>query len=214
MTLSRTLLPLALLSSLLPLAAQSPNAQPAAPAQPSPSAMLEPALASVNLALSLARPEKWKAPSQVTAESASDLDSIQRDLNSTLPPLVSAADSGSMPQLLAAYRNVEALYDVLVRVTQTSVLAAPAQQSVALQQATQNLQQARRSFADLLDSAAQAQERRLTEVRQQLTRLQSAPPPPAPVCPPPPAPKKPIHHARPKPKPTSTPQSTTAPKNQ
>ncbi len=191
-------------------------AVPAVPAPPTvlPSAILRPAMQSIQQALAIARPEKWKAPGAVTAESASDIGSIQRDLNQTLPPLVTTADGSpnSVPHLLPTYRNVEALYDVLVRVTQTSVLAAPAQQSAAFQQATQSLQQARRDFGDLLDSAAQSQDRRFHDVQVKLTALQSAPPPlpPAPVCPTPaPAKKSTKPRAKPVPKPTTPPPSTT-----
>ena len=149
--------------------ASEPSAAVPAPAPPSvlPSAILRPAMQSLQQALSIAHPEKWKAPAAITAESVGDLGSIQRDLDHTLPPLVTAADGSpnSVPQLLPTYRNVEALYDVLVRVTQTSVLAAPAPQSAAFQQATQSLQQARRDFGDLLDSAAQSQDRRFHDVQ-------------------------------------------------
>jgi hypothetical protein len=181
----------------------APAADPAASAT-LPSSVLRPALASLQQALSIARPEKWKAAPAITAESASDIASIQRDLASTLPPLLTAADDSpaSVSQLLPTYRNVEALYDVLVRVTQTSVLAAPPQQSAAFQQATQSLQQARRDFGDLLDSAAQAQDRRFHDVQARLSSLQSAPPPPpAPVCPPPP----PVKKAKPRAKTTAKP---------
>ena len=148
---------------------------------------------SLQQALAIARPEKWKAPSAITAESATDIGSLQRDMDQTLPPLVTASDASpnSVSNLLPTYRNVEALYDVLVRVTQTSVLAAPPQQSAAFQQATVSLQQARRDFGDLLTSDAQSQDRRVHDVQARLTALQSAPPPPAPVCPPPPPVKKP-----------------------
>ncbi|MDP9050109.1 MAG: hypothetical protein M3O31_05200 [Acidobacteriota bacterium] len=194
------LLPALLLVLAAPLSAQTgtqTGPQTSAPisAAPAtlPSTLLRPAIAALQTAVTIARPEKWKAPSAVAAESASDISSIQRDLDHTLPPLLSSADSSpsSTSQLLPAYRNVEALYDVLVRVTQTSVLAAPPQQSAAFQQATQSLQQARRNFGDLLDSAVQAQDRRLHDTQARITRLQSAPPPPAPVCPTPPPAKKP-----------------------
>jgi hypothetical protein len=183
---------------------------PAAPAPPTvlPSAILRPAMQSLQQALAIARPEKWKAPSAITAESTSDIGSIQRDLDRTLPPLVTASDAspGSVPQLLPSYRNVEALYDVVVRVTQTSVLAAPTQQSVAFQQATLSLQRARRDFGDLIDSAAQSQDRRFHDVQVKLTTLQSAPPPPPPpVCPPPPPVRKTRSRAKPTPKPVPKP---------
>jgi hypothetical protein len=158
------------------------------------SGILQGALDTVQQSVEIARPERWKAPAAVTAESVQDVASIQRDLNTTLPPLLASTNdaSGSVAQLLPAYRNVEALYDVLVRVTQTAVLSAPAQQSSALQQATATLQRARRNFADLLDSAAQGQDGRLRDVQSRLAAMQSAPPvaAPAPACPPAPAVKK------------------------
>jgi hypothetical protein len=225
MTRFKLLLPAVFLVLAYPLAAQTgqpaevreanaPAAESTSPAM-LPSAILGPALSSLQQALSIARPEKWKATQAITAESASDLGSIQRDLGSTLPPLLAAADASpaSVSQLLPTYRNVEALYDVLVRVTQTSVLAAPPQQSAAFQQATLSLQQARRDFGDLLDSAARAQDRRFHDVQVRLTTLQSAPPPaPAPVCPPPPPAKKAKPRAKTtaKPAPSSTAPSTSA----
>lgn len=167
-----------------------------------PSVVLRPALGSLQQAIDILRPEKWKAPATITSESISDVASIQRDLGTTLPPLLTAADAapGSATQLLPAYRNIEALYDVLVRVTQTAVLAAPDQQSAALQQATSRLQQARREFGDLLQSSAQSQDRRLHDVQAQLRTVQNTPPPPAPVCAqPPPVVKRAKPHAKPKP---------------
>jgi len=211
-----------LLAFLLPLDAQAPPdataatppvAAPAGPPATPPSAILSPALESLKQTLAILRPDKWKAPGTVTTEQVEDIASIQRDLDTTLPPLLRAADAspGSVPTLLPAYRNVEALYDVVVRVAQTSILAAPAPQSAALQQAVASLQQDRRAFGDQMQSAAQSQDRQLIAVRTQLRTLQATPPPPAPVCPPPPAPVK---KAKPRPKPAATtppPSSNPAP---
>ncbi len=199
-----TLVFLMLSASLLPAHAQSygtPSPAAASPSVSAPSAVMRPALGSLRQALAMLRPERWKAAGAITTESANDISSIERDLDTTLPPLLSAADAapGSMPQLLPAYRNVEALYDVVVRVTQTAVLSAPAPQSQALQQATAALQQSRRDFGDLLGSAAQAQDRQLRDAQTRLRTLQATAQQPAPVCPPPPAAKKPKSRAKPKP---------------
>jgi hypothetical protein len=195
------------MSATLMLRAAQPSPENAAT---SPSSVMRPALDSLRQALLTLRPERWKAAAQVAGESASDVGSIERDLDTTLPPLLSAADAapGSAAELLPAYRNVEALYDVVVRVTQTAVLAAPAQQSQALQQATAALQQSRRDFGDLLDTAAKGGERQLRDTQARLQTLQATPPPPAPVCPPPPAP--PVKKAKPraKPKPATTTTAT------
>jgi hypothetical protein len=203
---------LLMLCASLPIGAQMPGAAaPSAPASGSmPSAVLRPAIGSLRQALAILRPERWKAAGAVTAESTNDVGSIERDLDTTLPPLLSTADaaSESPAQLLPAYRNVEALYDVLVRVTQTAVLAAPAQQSAALQQATAALQQGRRDFADLLDRAAQAQASQLRDAQARLRSIQSAPAPVTPVC----APPAPVKKAKPrvKPKPAAPSSGTSA----
>jgi hypothetical protein len=197
--------------------AETPAMAPASaevPPSQTPSAVLEPALESIRQALVILRPEKWKAPGTVTADTTQSIASIQRDLDSTLPPLLTTADAGisSVPQVLPVYRNIEALYDVLVRVTQTSILAAPAAQSLALQQASMKLQQGRRELADLLQSSAQIQDRQLHEVQTKLRAIQATPPPPAPVCPPPPPPpavKKPKPRPKAAPKPVTPPPATT-----
>jgi hypothetical protein len=180
-----------------------------------PSAVMRPAVESLRQTLLMLRPERWKAASQVAGESAADIGSIERDLDTTLPTLLSAADAapGSTTQMLAAYRNVDALYDVLVRVTQTAVLAAPQPQSMALQQATAAMQQSRRDLGDLLDAAVGTGERRLRDTQARLSALQAMPPPPVPVCPPPPAPpvKKAKPRAKPKPKLATSSATTTAP---
>jgi len=197
--LPTSLLVLILSAPLLPLSAQAPaDSPPATPpsaatttAPPTAlSTILGPALESLKQTLATLRPDKWKAPGTVTAEQVADIASIQRDLDTTLPPLLSAADAspGSVPTLLPAYRNVEALYDVVVRVAQTSILAAPAPQSAALQQTVASLQQGRRAIGDQMQSAAQSQDRQLIAVRAQLHTLQVTPPPPPPPRPPPPPP--------------------------
>jgi hypothetical protein len=188
------------------LAAQTSTANSAAV----PSAVMRPAIESLRQALLTIRPERWKTSSQITGQSTSDVGSIERDLDTTLPPLLSSADAApaSTTQLLPAYRNVDALYDVVVRVTQTAILAAPTQQSMALQQATAALQQSRRDLGDLLDAAAQSNERELHDTQALLRTIQAAPPPPAPVCPPPPAP--PVKKAKPRVKPKLKPAASTA----
>jgi hypothetical protein len=202
--------PSVLLLLLFSAALSSRAAQTPASEAASASGVMRPALDSLRQALLTLRPERWKASPQVTGESAQDVASIERDLDTTLPPLLSAADAApaSATQLLPAYRNVEALYDVVVRVTQTAVISAPAQQSAALQQATAALQQSRRDLGDLLDAAANSGERQLRDTQTRLRTLQATPPPPAPVCPPPPPP--PVKKAKPraKPKPATTTTAT------
>jgi hypothetical protein len=169
---------------------------------------MQPALNTLTQALEVLRPEKWKASDAIKQETSSNIDSIHRDIQTTLPQLLATADAApnSASQLLPAYRNVEALYDVLLRVTQVANLAAPNQQSATIDHARASLEDARHSLGDRLNSAALAQE-------QQVHRLQAAlravPPPAAPVVCPTPAPaKKPRRRRKPVAKPAQPATST------
>jgi hypothetical protein len=197
-------------------AAQTPTTPPpaAAPAQTqpkTPSAILRPALDNLQQTLSTLRLDKWKASAAVREEADANISSIHHDLEATLPTLLATADAApdSIVRVLPAYRNIEALYDVLLRVTAAGKLAAPSQQSAALDQTTASLDEARRALGDSLQASAITQEKIIVGLK---AALRATPPPPAPapaVTAPPPAPAK-THKPRPKPaqKPATAPVST------
>ena len=86
---------------------------------------LQPLLAQVNQSVSAIDVHRWKAPNDVRDTTASDVQSIQRDLTSTLPDLLSQAQAstGAVAPAFAVFRNIDALYDVLLRITETATLA-------------------------------------------------------------------------------------------
>ena len=175
----------------LMLAAQTvPNSAPAAPA-PSPaapavlpSATLQPSLDVLRTALTQLRLERWKASTAIRDEAQSNVGSIQRDVQSTLPALLATADAApaSAAKALSVYRNVEALYDVTLRVDAAARLAAPADQMSALDQALARLDDSRRALGDQLQQTAAAQESQILHLQAALKAI----PPPAPPPPPPP----------------------------
>jgi hypothetical protein len=81
---------------------------------------------------------------------------------------------------------------VLLRVATAARLAAPAEQSSALDQAVTTLDAGRRALGDRLQVNAAAEEKRVGDLQAALKAIPPpAPPPPTPVCPtPPPAKKK------------------------
>lgn len=174
------------------------------PSATTPSALLKPAMDNIQQAITTARPDKWKISNDTSQQTQANLTSIQTDLRTTLPALLDTADHSptSAVQMLPAYRNVEALYDVLLRVNQVAMLSAPAQQIVALQEAIEALEKSRRALGDSIQSSALHQEQQTRDLQAQLHTLQATPPPaPAPVaCIPPPAP---IKKRRPRAKPAS-----------
>ncbi|WP_124848379.1 hypothetical protein [Acidipila sp. EB88] len=166
-----------LLIALVPALCVSPallSAQVATPAATA-SSMLSPALGTLRQSLAAVHLDKWKAPGGVREEANSNIASITRDLDGTLPGLLATADAapGVVSQNLPVFRNVDALYDVLLRVVETADLSAPDTDTDRLHTALSTLEDARRNFGDLLQGAAVAQEQQLASTTAQL-RAQAA----------------------------------------
>ena len=182
--------------------------------QAAPSQLLQRSLDLLRQTLRDTRVEKWKGPRATREEAQTNLASIQRDVDSTLPALLAAADAapGSPAKALPAYRNVEALYDVVLRVTAAASLQAPGDQSSELDQALAALEDGRKALGDRLESDTEAQEKRVSELQAALKAI-PAPPPvaaaPA-VCPAPPPAKKKVKPAKPSPAATPAQGSSTA----
>ncbi len=177
---------------------------------------MQPGIDAVKQALAVVKVDKWKAPGPVKDETATNVGSIQRDVDKTLPGLLATADTApdSVSKMFPAYRNVDALYDVLLRVTAVGRLSAPGPESAALSQALASLDDGRRALADRMQDGAVVGEKQVVDLRAQLKAV--PPPAPAPVCPTVPATpvkkstKKPA--AKPAAKP-ATPPATTPPSN-
>ncbi len=194
--------------------AQQPAA--AVPSQGATS-LVGPALNVIAKAGSAVDLNKWKGSNAMRGEVDGNLLSVQKDIQTTLPPLLSAADaapdsaSASLPVLL----NLDALYSVLLRITIASRAGAPRDQNTQLEQAAITLDNARRDLSDLITATVAANEKKVATlqatVQQQAAALQAAktaPPPP----PPPPAkvtPKK----RKPVVKPATPPATTPAAKS-
>ena len=170
-----------------------------------PSALLQPGIEAVRNAIGGVRLDKWKASEAVRDEADANMNSIRKDLDATLPGLLATADAapGSVARVLPAYRNVEALYDVVLRVAIAARVAAPGPQSVVLDQALLSLDAGRRGLADRLQVSGAAMEKQVGDLQVALKAAQAVPPPPppepvaAPVTPvkkKKPAVKKPVRH--------------------
>jgi hypothetical protein len=177
-----------------------------------PSAILRPALDVLKTALSQLKIDKWKASGPVRDEAQQNLGSIQRDVTSTLPALLEAADAApdSAAKVLPVYRNVEALYDVTLRLVVAARLSAPSDQMSGLDQALARLDDGRRALGDQLQGTADAQDKQVVRLQ---AALKAVPPPqpPAPAPPPPKCPATPVKK-RPAAKPKAiTPPASTQP---
>ena len=169
-----------------PAAPSTPAAQPAPAAKPS--ALLQTSIDGLQTALTGLRLDKWKNGS-VRSEATTNVASLQKDLQETLPVLLAAADAEpqSMSKTLPVSRNLDALYDVLLRVVDGARVAAPGDQVDQLIQTMASVEKARLALNDQLQQLAAGQEKQVVELRAAIVKAQ-AQTPPAPVCPKPPPP--------------------------
>jgi hypothetical protein len=145
------------------------------------STMVQPALLDVQRTVGSLNTGRWKAPSEVRAAADRNLSSIQRDVVETLPNLIGQADGapGSVAAQFAVYRNIDALYDVLLRVNQTATLAAPDNEASALESALERLESARKQLGDAIAASAQDREAQIVKLQAAVKAAAAAAPPPA-----------------------------------
>lgn len=158
------------------------GASPAALAQTSAPtgfavANLRPSLANVQTAIGNLSIPRWKAPADVRAAAQQDVASMQRDLNTTLPGLMAQVESqpagaAALAPSFAVFRNLDALYDVLLRVTETAALTGSSYDANSLEQARAGLEDARSQLGSWLVQSIGAQDA-------QIARLLAAPASPA-----------------------------------
>jgi hypothetical protein len=190
--------------------ALAPATQPAPAAKPS--ALLQTSIDGLKQTLTGLRLEKWKNGT-VRSEAATNVASLQKDLQETLPVLLAAADAEpqSMSKTLPVSRNLDALYDVLLRVVDGARVVAPGDQVDQLIQAMASVEKARLALNDQLQQLATGQEKQVVDLMAAVVKAQTQTPP-APICPkPPPAPTPTAKKRVVKKKPATTPPATQTP---
>lgn len=199
---------------LLPLFGALCTAQAPAPTAPAlapepPSTLVKPALDQLDQTITALRFDRWKKGS-IRDEASQDSDSISNNLHRSLPPLLLAADAAptANSKLVPAFQNVDAVYDVLLRVYSAARVVGQPEDVDSLQKALTSLSQSRRAIAARMQDQAAAQEKQLVDLHASYQALQtqkSVPPPKPEPC----VPAKPKSRARSKAKPAA---GTTAPK--
>jgi hypothetical protein len=177
-----------------PPASPAPAAAPPPPPAPSGNttgpaiAGLRPAITQVGDAVGNLRIIKWKAPAELRDSTQGDVGSIQRDLTVTLPPLLDQAQASSSPAgplapAFIVFRNIDALYDVLLRVTEMASLAGTSAEAARLEAARATLESARAQLANSLLESVTAQDTQVTQLRTQLAAAVKAATAPSAVTP-------------------------------
>ena len=160
----------------------APPASQPAQASPKSSDLLHPALSQVSQAIVALNISRWKAPGEVRSATQQNVDSIQRDLNSTLPGLLSTADAApdQVSAVFPVYRNIDALYDVLLRVLGTAMLAAPDNEASSVADALGKLESARADLANAILNASKNNETEVQKLKVAIQQAAATPPPPPP----------------------------------
>lgn len=189
------------------------EAQPAAATPTVPSALLQSALDSVFQTVTALKIERWKRGT-VRDEASENISAIVKDIHTNLPPLLSAADAapGSISSVVPVARNIDALYDVLLRVSEASRVSAPADQVTQLDQSLSNLQKARLALYDRIQDSAVTMEKQVTDLGSELQaqlaiKCPAFPEQKAPACVAP----APVKKVRKKPNPPATQPTTPTP---
>jgi hypothetical protein len=168
----------------------SADAQAAAPAglatAPAPGgfamATLRPALANVQTVIGNLSIAHWKASAATRSATQQDVASMQRDLNATLPGLFTQAEAsgpGVLSPSFAVFRNLDALYDVLLRVTETAALAGSESDAGSLEDARAGLEDARGKLGAWLLQSIGAQDAQVARLQTSAAHPVAPAPPPS-----------------------------------
>jgi hypothetical protein len=176
------------LLALLFSGAAAAEAQAAAPAPPPtappPNAFaltsLRPALSTVQTAIGGLGVAHWKASATTRSAILEDVASMQRDLNNTLPILMSQAEAkpADLAPSFAVFRNLDALYDVLLRVTETASLAGSGTDAASLEDARSSLEDGRAKLGTWLLQSIGAQDAQVARLQAPQPKPAAAPAPP------------------------------------
>jgi hypothetical protein len=177
-------------------------------------AQLETAEKTTQADLAKLRIERWKTDSSTKKQMLGDVESVQRNLQNALPEMIAQLRNSpeDMPATFKLYRNLDALYDVLGGVVESTGAFGPKDDFQALSNDLSNFEGTRKQLADRVNNLATSKEQEIVRLHADLKTAQAA----IPVAPPKktvvddnePV-KKPVVKKRPvAKKPTTTPPAT------
>jgi len=178
---------------------------------------LEDASKATQADLAKLRIERWKTDGGSKKRSLGDVDSVQRNLQNALPEMI--AKLRNAPEDLSAtfrlYRNLDALYDVLSSVVESTGAFGSRDDLQALSNDLSNFEGTRKQVAERMETLAASKEQEIARLRTDLKTAQAAipaPPPKVTIVDDNAPPKKPAAKKKPvAKKPASTTPPTTTP---
>ncbi len=122
------------------------------------------------------RIERWKTDGSYKKQALANVDSIQRNLQSALPEIITQMRNApeDLPTTFKLYRNLDALYDVLGSVVESSGAFGSKDDFQALSNDLSSFEGTRKQFAERIDSLASSKEQEIARLRTDLKAAQAA----------------------------------------
>jgi hypothetical protein len=179
-------------------------------------AQLEATSKSTQADLTKLRIERWKTDGSTKKQALGNVDSIQRNLQGALPEMIGKLRNTpeDLPATFKLYRNLDALYDVLGSVVESTGAFGSKDDLQALSNDLNSFEGTRKQIAERMENLAASKEQEIVRLRADLKTAQAA----IPAAPPKKVvvddnepPKKPVAKKKPvvkKPAATTTPGTT------
>jgi len=139
---------------------------------------LEQTSQATQLDLAKLRIDRWKVDSGTKKQTQSNVDSLSRNLQAALPGIIGElrASPENLISTFKLYRNIDALYDVMGSVVESVGAFGTKDEFQSLTNDLTALENARRAFADRMETLAGAKEVELTRLRSQQRATQASTP--------------------------------------
>ena len=126
--------------------------------------------------LSKVRINKWKADNEIKQQAEANAQSVIRNLQTAFPGMISAVRSApeDLPASFKLYRTLDALYDVLSSLTESTGAFGSKSDYQALSEDVNNFERLRRGFADRLENLASNKQAEISQLRNELRAAQAA----------------------------------------
>ena len=139
-------------------------------------AQLEQQSQTTQLDLAKLRIDRWKTDSNSKKQAQANAESVTRNLHDALPGIMGElrAAPESLVSTFKLYRNLDALYDVLGSVVESTGAFGSKDEFQVLANDLTAIEGSRRSFADRMETLAGTKEVELTKLRTQIRSAQQA----------------------------------------
>jgi hypothetical protein len=122
------------------------------------------------------RVEHWKTDANYKKQILSNTDSIQRNLQTALPEIMTQLRNApeDLPSTFKLYRNLDALYDVLGSVAESTGAFGSKDEYQALSNDLNSFEGTRKALAERIETLASAKESEIARLRTDLKAAQAA----------------------------------------